>query len=156
MNEQMRVTLSELLPIIDEMLASGKEVCFSPKGTSMLPLLNPDRDSVVVKSPPKKLKKYDLPLYRRSNGQFVLHRVVKVAKNGSYVMCGDNQFSRESGIRQNQIIGIVTSFYRNGKHIQSTNFLYRLYCIARVKERSLYRVYNKARSKISRRLKHGG
>ena len=149
----MRVTLSELLPIIDELLSSGKEVCFSPKGTSMLPLLYPDRDSVVVKSPPKKLKKYDLPLYRRTNGQFVLHRIVKISKDGSYVMCGDNQFSRETGIRSNQIIGVVTSFYRNGKHISTNNFLYKLYCIARVKERKLYRVYHKLRSAISRGFK---
>lgn len=151
MNEKMRVNLSELLPIIEEQLAVGKEVCFSPKGISMLPLLVPERDSVILRSPPEKLKKYDLPLYRRENGQFVLHRVVKVKKDGSYVMCGDNQFSRESGIKQSQIIGIVTSFYRNDRHIKSNNLLYKLYCICRVNEQKIHRLAVKIKQHINKR-----
>lgn len=147
MNEKMRVSLSELLPIIEEQLSQGKEVCFSPKGTSMLPLLVPERDSVILKSPPEKLKKYDLPLYRRENGQFVLHRVVKIAKDGSYIMCGDAQFSRESGIKQSQIVGIVTAFYIDGKLVKSGNILYKLYCICRVKERQIHRLYVKLRQR---------
>lgn len=138
MNEKMRVNLSELLPIIEEQLNAGKEVCFSPNGTSMLPMLHPGRDSVFLKSPPSDLKKYDLPLYRRADGQFVLHRIVKVKKNGTYIMCGDNQFVREYGIKNNQIIGIVTGFVRNGKHTSCRNPIYRFYCSIRVKDRYLY------------------
>ena len=138
MNEKMRVNLAELLPIIEEQLNAGKEVCFSPNGISMLPLLHPGRDSVVLQSPPPALKKYDLPLYRRETGQFVLHRVVKIAKNGTYTMCGDNQYAREHGIKNNQIIGIVTSIYRDGKAISCRNPIYRLYCSVRVKERYVY------------------
>lgn len=150
MNERMRVNLCELLPIIEEQLAAEKEVCFSPQGESMLPLLVPDRDSVVLISPPVKLKKYDLPLYRRTGGQFVLHRVVKAAKDGTYVMCGDNQFTREKGIKHNQIIGIVTSFSRNGKQVNVRNPIYKLYCVYIVKKRRLQKLYVKVKNKISR------
>lgn len=156
MNDQVRVNLSELLPIIEEQLSSGKEVCFTPNGQSMLPLLVPGRDSVILNAPPSKLKKYDLPLYRRENGQFVLHRVIKVKHDGSYVMCGDNQFSHESGIKQNQIIGIVTSFTRNGKQISSKNIIYKIYCIIRVSDRKIYRLYTLAKNKTAKFLKKYG
>lgn len=132
MNEKMRVNLAELLPIIEEQLEEGREVCFSPNGESMLPMLKAGRDSVYLSLPPQKLRKYDLPLYRRESGQFVLHRVVKVKKNGEYVMCGDNQFVRENNIKHSQIVGVVTSFVRKGKRISCKNPVYLSYCIVHV------------------------
>ena len=148
MNDKMRVNLAELLPIIEEQLASGKEVCFSPNGVSMLPMLVPERDSVFLKAAPDALKKYDLPLYRRENGQFVLHRVVRVLKNGTYVMCGDNQFSREDGVKNSQIIGVVTRFVRDGREISCKNLRYRIYCILRVKSRFAAGLFIRAKRKF--------
>lgn len=138
MNEKMRVNLAELLPIIDEQLQAGKEVCFSPNGISMLPMLRPARDSVILKAAGQRLKKYDLPMYRRDDGQFVLHRVVKIEKDGTYTMCGDNQYAREKGIKKHQIIGIVSGFYRDEQYISCNHILYKIYCILRVKERYFY------------------
>jgi len=150
MNEKMRVDLAELLPIIEEQLSQGKEVCFSPNGVSMLPMLRPGMDSVVLKAPPEKLKKYDLPLYRRENGQFVMHRVVAVRKDG-YVMCGDNQYYRERGVGHQQVIGIVVRFTRNGKEYSCRNLQYRIYAWARVCERfwfgKLYTLWKKIKKK---------
>ena len=148
MNEKMRVNLSELLPVIEEQLSLGKEVCFSPNGISMLPMLRAGRDSVFLKSPPPKLKKYDLPLYRRRDGKFVLHRVVKVQKNGCYTMCGDNQYSYEPDISHEQIIGIVSVFVRKNKRISCNNATYRLYCMIRVRERRLYGVWLRLTEKL--------
>lgn len=156
MNEKMRVNLSELLPIMSEQLESGKEVCFSPNGISMLPVLRPGKDSVTLQSPPEKLKKYDLPLYRRNSGQFVLHRVVKVNKDGTYTMCGDNQYAWEKGIKHSQIIGVVTSFNRDGKEISCKNFKYRLYAFIRVRERWMYGILVRIKRKLSRLAKKEG
>lgn len=153
MNERMRVNLCELLPIIEEQLAADNEVSFTPKGESMLPLLVPDRDAVVLKSPPLKLKKYDLPLYRRTGGQFVLHRVVKVEKDGSYTMCGDNQCVREKGIKHSQIVGVVTSFSRNGKTVNAKNIFYRIYCLLLVKYRRIQGLYSAFRRKAAKLAK---
>ena len=116
MNEKMRVDMAEILPIVEEQLQAGKEVCFSPNGVSMLPFIRPGRDSVFLKSPPEKIKKYDILLYRRRNGQFVLHRVVGF-QNGSFVMCGDNQYLREYGINPGQVIGIVERFSHDGREV---------------------------------------
>jgi hypothetical protein len=87
---EYQIRLDELMPLIREQLAANKCVKFSPRGTSMLPMLRQGIDRVILSPAPQKLRKYDLPLYRRENGQFVLHRVVKVGK--TYSCIGDNQF----------------------------------------------------------------
>lgn len=100
--EKKQVRLEELLPVIEETLASGGTVRLPITGTSMLPLLVAGRDTVVLARADTRLQTYDLPLYRRENGAFVLHRVVGVAEDGTYICCGDNQWVKEPGIRQEQ------------------------------------------------------
>ena len=114
--ETVKAELSELWPIMEEKILSGGKVKFHPKGTSMLPLLRQGIDSVELTKAPETLKKYDIPLYKRENGQFVLHRVVKVTKNG-YVMCGDNQYVREKYIQNDQILAITSGIYKGNKYI---------------------------------------
>ncbi len=121
------VKLSELYPVMKEVLESGGTANFNPHGTSMLPMLHDDGDRVTLKKPEGELKKYDLPLYIREDGSFVLHRVVRKPKNGVYTMCGDNQWVLEKGIRHEQIVGVVVEFERKGKKISADSKLYKLY-----------------------------
>jgi len=114
------------MPLICEQLAAGKSVSFSPRGTSMLPMLRQGRDSVELSALPERLNKYDLPLYRRENGQYVLHRIVKTGER--YTCIGDNQFEYETGLEHSRMIALVTAFTRDGKRIEVTNPAYRAYC----------------------------
>ena len=50
-------------------------------GDSMMPLLRNRRDTVKIIPVSGRLKKYDLPLYKRPDGKYVLHRIVKVKKD---------------------------------------------------------------------------
>ena len=114
------------MPLIREQLACGQSVRFSPKGKSMLPMLREHRDSVVLSPVPEKLKKYDLPLYQRMNGQYVLHRIVEAGD--TFTCIGDNQFVKEQGLRKEQMIAVVTAFERDGKEYKVTDISYLLYC----------------------------
>ena len=114
------------MPLIRERLAAGESVRFSPHGTSMLPMLKDGRDQVVLSPLPDKLKKYDLPLYQRKNGQYVLHRVVKV--KDAYTCMGDNQTVAEPGLHHDQMIAVVTYFVRKGKEYSTEYFPYKVYC----------------------------
>lgn len=125
-SSKLECRLDELMPIIREQLALGQTVRFSPRGTSMLPMLRQGLDSVVLSPLPDRLKKYDLPLYRRENGQYVLHRIVKAGE--TYTCMGDNQFVKEPGLRQEQMIGLVTAFHRDGTPHSVAEPSYRLYC----------------------------
>ena len=118
--------LEELMPLIRERLASGQRVKFSPRGVSMLPMLRQGRDTVTLSPLPETLKKYDLPLYRRANGQYVLHRIVKVGE--TYTCVGDNQFVYETGLEHGQMIALVSGFARDGREYSATDWRYRLYC----------------------------
>ena len=118
--------LDELMPLFRETLAEGKNVTFYPRGISMLPMIRQGKDSVTLKPISGRLKKYDIPLYQRDNGGYVLHRVVKVGE--TYTCIGDNQFVEERGLRHDQMIAVVSSFTRNGKIIPMTDVRYQLYC----------------------------
>ena len=124
---EKQVTLEELMPLIREQLAGGQTVTFFPHGVSMLPLLREGKDSVTLSAPPKRLKKYDIALYQRSNGQYVLHRVARCGD--TYTFIGDNQFVFEKDIKNEQIIAICTAFTRNGKRISASAFRWRVYAV---------------------------
>lgn len=115
-----------VIPLIRECLQAGKSVRFSPKGISMLPMLRQGVDSVVLSPVPEKLRRFDLPLYRRENGKIILHRIVEAGQ--TYTCMGDNQFTPERGVRADQMIGLVTAFYRGDTLHSVTEPGYRLYC----------------------------
>lgn len=122
-----RMSLDVLMPVFREHLDRGQTVRFFPRGTSMLPLLRQGVDEVVLSPLPEKLKRFDLPLYQRKNGQYVLHRIVEV-NDGTYTCLGDNQFDKEPGIYPEQMIAIVTGVVRKGVYCSVEDFRYRLYC----------------------------
>lgn len=120
------IQLDQLMPLFRERLAAGQRVTFSPRGSSMLPMLRQGIDTVTLSPLPEKLKKYDLPLYQRKNGQYVLHRIVEAGQ--TYTCIGDNQFVYEPGLTPEQMIAVVSSFTRAGRVYAVTDWRYRLYC----------------------------
>lgn len=149
MDKAYEVRLADLWPAMEEQLNNGKTVKFQPQGTSMLPMLRPGKDLVLLGKAPAVLKKNDLPLYIRADGHFVLHRVVAV-KNGKYIMCGDNQWKLEYNILPEQILGIAQGFYREEKYISSDNFLYRIYCTMRTSMLKLRIFPSRVKNKIKK------
>lgn len=121
-----QVYLEQMMPVIKEKLSQGNSVRLAPRGVSMLPMLRQGIDSVILSPLPDKLKKFDLPLYQRANGHYVLHRIVKVGE--SYTCIGDNQSIFEKNVNPGQMIALVTAFYRGDRLIKAKNPLYRFYC----------------------------
>lgn len=109
-----KVSLSDLLPFIEEAFEKGAEFKIPITGTSMNPMLIQGRDYVLIIKNVKPLDIGDIPLYRRCDGSFVLHRVVGTDDEG-YILCGDNQFIREHGITDEDVIGVVSKLCVNGK-----------------------------------------
>lgn len=109
----------------EELQRSGK-IVVTNVGVSMRPLIKQGRDIIYIGRKEGRLRKYDVPLYKRKNGDYVLHRIVKVCDE-SYVILGDNCISKEYGITDDQIIGVMTSLVRNGKEIDLNGTGYKLY-----------------------------
>ena len=144
------MTLEEVAPLIHERLRAGQRVKFSPRGTSMLPMLREGIDSVVLSPLPEKLHKYDLPLYQRENGQYILHRIIQVDE--TYTCIGDNQFVRETGIPHSRMVAVVTAFYRGDKEYKTDDLSYRLYCRFWYYSRPLRRFWRRGIRWIRRHL----
>ncbi len=90
---------------------------FQTVGDSMEPLLHNRKSTVVIEKSKGALRKYDVALYRRPTGEYVLHRVAKV-KKGSYLICGDNRIYREP-VPEGWILGVMVGFYpdEGGRYI---------------------------------------
>ncbi len=122
--------LADAIDVIEEILAGGGEFRLYPKGTSMLPLIVQGRDSVVLKRvPTSSFRRYDIAFYRRKNGQFVLHRIMKIGKDGTFTMCGDNQTALEPGIEPSQLIACVDRIYKGDDELSERSFSQRMYRI---------------------------
>lgn len=122
-----KVQLADYYPLIRETLDNGGTFSLTITGTSMYPFILGDRDQVTLAKITQKLRKNDLPLYRRADGSFVLHRIVRVNKDGTYTCCGDHQFQLEYGLTEGQMVAIATEYVRKGKHLTNKNLLYRCY-----------------------------
>lgn len=118
--------MHEMAPLIEEILAESGEVSFVSAGVSMMPTIRDRKDVVTLVRPEGKLKKGDVPFYRRDNGQYILHRIIYV-NNDTYVTRGDNQWENEYNVRDDQIIGVLYSFDRDGKTYKVTDAGYKIY-----------------------------
>lgn len=111
----------------EEQLEKGEKLVHINKGNSMLPMLRPHRDLMIIeKRPEARCRKYDLVLYKRPDGVYVIHRILKVRKD-DYIICGDHCWKREIGVKEDWILGVLTSFVRDGKEISVKDPRYLLY-----------------------------
>lgn len=89
-------------------------ITYTCRGVSMLPLLRQQKDLFIITKRQSRCKKYDVALYKRADGAYVLHRIIKVLPDG-YVFLGDNCLNKEYGITDQDVLGVMTSFVRDGK-----------------------------------------
>ena len=101
--------MNEMIGLIEEVVSTDGEFRLYPKGTSMLPLIRQGKDSVILVKP-SLLSNKDIVLYKRSNGQFVLHRIIKI-KGNDLILCGDNQSDLEYGITKADVVAKVKAVY---------------------------------------------
>lgn len=141
-------TMEELYPLIEEGIKNGGKFRFYPKGKSMLPFIREGEDSVELTAVGE-IKKYDVILYRRDNGVYVLHRVVGVNRDG-YDLCGDNQFCVEKSIRRDQVLAAVSGIYKGDRYIPSDDREYMRQVKKRVALIPAKRLKNRIASLISR------
>ena len=110
----------------EEILNERDYFVYTNVGISMLPLLRQRRDIIEIrKKEPGRCKKYDVVLYKW-NGQYILHRILRVLPSG-YLIAGDNNFFVERNITDDMILGVMTRVIRDGKEITMDDPLYRIY-----------------------------
>lgn len=122
--ERIRVEMAELYPAMEERLRVGGEVIFTPNGGSMRPFWRSGRHSVKLtrpggKAPQDAFADYrvgDVLFYRRNNGQFVLHRLMRL-DGGLPVFCGDAGTELEYGVAPEAVLARVVGFWSGGRYV---------------------------------------
>ena len=119
--------MSEPCVIEDVLEREGVYLC-TTSGVSMYPMLRHRRDTVLIRKKTGRLKKYDVPLYRRGDS-YVLHRIIRVLPDGGYDIRGDNCYKIEKGVSEDRVIGYLDVFWRgsNSKEISTSSVMYRIY-----------------------------
>ena len=93
----------------EEILSKDGKLVYKTKGVSMNPMLYQNRDLVVIVPNKERLKKYDVALYRRGKS-YVLHRVIEVNDDGTYLIRGDNTYSDEI-VPDSAVLGVITGIH---------------------------------------------
>ena len=101
-------------------------IIYTNEGDSMMPLLRQHRDIMVIRKITEPLKKYDAVLFKRPNGAYVLHRIIKVCGLGQYRIAGDNRHFAET-VPEEWIIGILSEVIKDGRHISTQSDEYKAY-----------------------------
>ena len=130
--------MRELSPLLEEIIASGGVAELTVTGRSMEPTLHDRKSRVRLQAAPETLPRGAVVLYKRDNGQYVLHRVA-ACRGETYDFCGDAQWVLERGLRREQILAVVTEFQRMDRWTSVNSAGYGLYWRALLAIRPLRR-----------------
>lgn len=138
---------------IEKYLEENGTLTYSFKGTSMNPLLKQGRDLFTVAAKTsERCRKYDVVLFRKADNQYVLHRIIKV-RDKDYITQGDNCVTKEYGILDEEIIGVMTAFKHKNKTYSITDYRYVLYVYIWSAIHPIIIGFRYMKSSIRRRLK---
>ncbi len=121
------VDIDAYMPVLRELLAQGQSVSLTVTGESMSPFLRHGRDQIrlaAVTTPPQR---GDMVFFRRRNGQYIMHRVLRRMPDGNYAIIGDGQQQVESPIAPEQIFAVVTQVCRKGIWLGPESFWWRFF-----------------------------
>lgn len=126
MMHTVSIPMEQLAQLLEVQLSHDGTARLNVTGMSMWPMLRNRRDFVTLSPAPEACQKGDLILYRRENGQYVLHRIVRKVSADAFICSGDNQWVPEA-VSAQQVFAIVTAFCRAGKDYPVTHPGYQRY-----------------------------
>lgn len=143
----MTVPNEILLEEVAALLSEGRDVELMTKGSSMLPLIIGERDSVILrKEEGYRLRPGDIVLARRGAGSYVLHRIVAV--NGAeFTLRGDGNVRGTETVRREDVLGrVIKIMHPSGRTCvpgkalfwRNTGPLFRR-CVLAVYRRTIYK-----------------
>ncbi|MBO5953037.1 MAG: S24/S26 family peptidase [Oscillospiraceae bacterium] len=124
--QTVTIPMENLAQVLQLQLDRGGTATLTVTGSSMMPMLHSHTDTVFLVPVTASLKKKDLILYRRENGKYVLHRIVRQRSREAFICSGDNQWEPET-VYAHQAIGLVNGFTRKGKRYSVEHLGYRIY-----------------------------
>lgn len=121
-NKIREVDIHEYLPVLIDIINTGKDVSLLISGNSMTPFLCHQRDTIIISKPDGHFYKGQMVFYIRKNGQYVMHRIHHIDENGHLYIVGDAQEMIEGPINKEQVFGVIHKVIRKGRIIEKGDF----------------------------------
>lgn len=115
------VNTREYVDTLRELCDHGHEVSMTIAGNSMAPFLIHQRDTISFIRKDRPLRRGDMVFFQRTTGQYVMHRIWKIKKDGYYIV-GDAQTQIEGPITEDQIFARIHKVCRKGRWISDGDF----------------------------------
>ena len=148
--QTVTVPMESIVQLLLVQLEKNDTARITVTGSSMMPMLIHRRDMVTLTKVEGTCKPGDIILYKRENGRYVLHRIIRLIEGG-YICCGDNQ-AEEEVVMHTQLIALVVGFTRDGKSYTLDHLGYRFYVFIWLKLFCLRPAYIKVRRRVGRFL----
>ena len=107
-----------LVEEISRLVNDGTQVTFVPKGSSMLPFIRGERDSVVLIKDDN-IRPLDIVL-AKVGGSYVIHRVLTI-DNDRLTLMGDGNLCGTEHCGRNDILAKVVRIIKDGRQIDCTS-----------------------------------
>lgn len=123
---QRHIANNILIPQIKQMIDEGHSVTFRVRGRSMRPMIEGDRDSVVLAPCHDKIKVGDVILAEVWPQRYALHRIIKV-EGDILTMRGDGNIEGTEVFERKRVVGRAEAFVRKGKTLRMDSLRWRIY-----------------------------
>lgn len=121
MSQIREISTEQYISMLRQLVNEGRDVSLLVSGSSMAPFICHHRDTIYFGKPNRPLRRGDMVFFQRDDGQFVMHRILRVRPEGYYII-GDNQTEVEGPVRRDQIFAIVKQVTRKGKTLKPGDF----------------------------------
>ena len=122
-----KVDTQEYMSVLRSLTEQGHSVSVLVAGGSMSPFLAGGRDTVFFSKPGSPLRRGDIVFYMRPSGQYVMHRIRKVHRDGRLDIIGDAQTETETGVSPEQVFARADAVCRKGRQLSPGDFLWELF-----------------------------
>ena len=121
------IDTQEYMSMLRSLAEQGHRVSVRVAGSSMSPFLANGRDTVFFSKPSSPLRRGDIVFYTRSGGQYVMHRIRKVRRDGHLDIIGDAQTETETDVSPEQVFARADAVCRKGCKLEPGDFLWELF-----------------------------
>lgn len=122
----MRLANDIIIPQIKALIDEGQTVTFSVRGRSMRPMIEGDRDSVVLTPCKGYIQVGDVILAEFQERRYALHRIIRVEGN-LLTMRGDGNLMGTETFTRDKVVGRAEAFIRKGKRLSMDSWKWRCY-----------------------------
>lgn len=94
---------------LESLLKREGGLTYISEGHSMYPLILSGQDVLNIKTINAPIKRGDVLLYKDSKDHYILHRLIRIKRDGTLLLSGDNNSWMDEPVKQERVLGKLQS-----------------------------------------------